>query len=401
VNRTSQPGLALCATLAVQVLVTLALSSAAVLAPAVAPSLGVAPERIGLYAGVGYLFAMVSGLRSGHGVAALGAMRLTQWALLSCAAGTVLAGVGPVATLLPAAALIGVGYGLVNPAAAAVLNHHVPTTARGLFFSTKQTGVPIGVALAGLLMPLGLATIGWRATAVALGVACVVTALAVQPAVRRLEPPRMAPPQEGSLRLLVLVWRQPGLRAMSLASLAFATTQQVFVTFLVSMLNLGLGWSLAAAAGLLAASQVASGVARIAFGVVGDRWIKPWRVLVGLGLAMALGCIALGALALGWRDAPLGVVAAASMACAATAMGWNGVFFAALAQRVSRADLPRISGATQFFTFGGGMAGPLLFGEAVRAGAGWGWGFVAVALVPLLAGWNLWRVFSAPRSPPG
>jgi MFS family permease len=158
---------------------------------------------------------------------------------------------------------------------------------------------------------------------------------------------------------------------------------------------------LAAAAGLLAASQVASGLARIVFGVVGDRWLAPWRVLVGLGLAMALGCIALGALALGWRDAPLSVVAAASMACAATAMGWNGVFFAALAQRVSRADLPRISGATQFFTFGGGMAGPLLFGEAVRAGWGWGWGFVAVALVPLLAGWNLWRVFSAPRNPPG
>jgi DNA polymerase-3 subunit gamma/tau len=72
----------------------------------------------------------------------------------------------------------------------------------------------------------------------------------------------------------------------------------------------------------------------------------------------------------------------------------------ALAQRVPREDLPRISGATQFFTFGGGMAGPLLFGEAVRAGAGWGWGFVVVALVPLLAGWNLWRVLSAPRNLP-
>jgi hypothetical protein len=46
------------------------------------------------------------------------------------------------------------------------------------------------------------------------------------------------------------------------------------------------------------------------------------------------------------------------------------------------------------------MAGPLLFGEAVRAGAGWGWGFVVVALVPLLAVWNLWRVLSAPRNPP-
>jgi MFS family permease len=151
---------------------------------------------------------------------------------------------------------------------------------------------------------------------------------------------------------------------------------------------------------LLAASQVASALARILFGIMGDRWLAPRHVLVGLGLAMALSLVALGAVALGWRDAPWSVVAAVALACAATAMGWNGVFFAALAQRVPREDLPRISGATQFFTFGGGMAGPLLFGEAVRAGAGWGWGFVVVALVPLLAGWNLWRVLSAPRNPP-
>ncbi len=385
------PWLALSVTLTVQVLVTLALASASVLAPAVAPMLGVAPERIGLYAGVGYLLAMVSGLRSGHGVAVLGALRLTQWALLSCAAGAVLAGLGPVATLLPAAALIGMGYGLVNPAAAAVLNHHVPTTARGLFFSTKQTGVPIGVALAGLLMPLGLATIGWRATAVALGVACVITALAVQPSVQRLEPPRMPPPPDGSLRLLVTVWRNPGLRAMSLASFSFATMQQVFVTFLVSMLHLGLGWSLAASAGLLALSQGASALARIGFGLIADRWVEPRRVLVGLGLAMGMAFVAMGAVVLGWREAPLAVVAPVALACAATAMGWNGVFFAGLAQRVPRQDLARISGATQFFTFGGGMAGPLLFGEAVRAGAGWGWGFVVVALVPMWAGWNLAR----------
>lgn len=392
----TRPVLALLATLTVQVLVTMALSSAAVLAPAVAPTLGVQPESIGLYAAVGYLLAMLSGLRSGHGVAALGALRLTQGALVSCAAGALLAGMGPVAALLPAAGLIGIGYGLVNPAAAAVLNHHVPAASRGLFFSTKQTGVPIGVALSGLLMPLGLMTIGWRSTAVMLGLACAAAAVLLQPAVKALEPPPMPPPPGGSWRLLATVWRSPWLRAMSLASLSFATTQQVFVTFLVSMLNLGMGWSLAASAGLLALSQVASAVARIVFGVVGDRWLTPRRVLVGLGVAMGLSCASLGAMALGWPGAPWAAVALLALACAATGMGWNGVFFASLAQGVSREDLPRISGATQFFTFGGGMAGPLLFGEAVRAGAGWGWGFVAVALVPALAAWNLAR---ASRSP--
>ena len=56
-------------------------------------------------------------------------------------------------TLLIAASLIGVGYGLVNPAAAAILAYHSPLNARGLFFSIKQTAVPVGFGLSGLLFP--------------------------------------------------------------------------------------------------------------------------------------------------------------------------------------------------------------------------------------------------------
>ena len=63
---------------------------------------------------------------------------------------------------LPAALAIGIAYGLPNPAASIVLARHAPADRRGLFFSIKQTGVPIGVALAGLLMPPGLVTLGWR-----------------------------------------------------------------------------------------------------------------------------------------------------------------------------------------------------------------------------------------------
>ena len=174
----TRPWLALAAMLLVQVVVSLTLVAASVLAPAVAPTLGLAPERIGLYAAVAYLTAMLSGLRAGHWVARIGSLRLSQVALLACAGGALLAAASPAlgaaGALLGAAFLIGIGYGLVNPAAAAVLTHHAPTTSRGLFFSIKQTGVPIGVAMAGLLMPLGLSLLGWRATAVGLAALCAV-----------------------------------------------------------------------------------------------------------------------------------------------------------------------------------------------------------------------------------
>jgi MFS family permease len=393
VSPPAHPYAALIATLAVQILLALSMSSAAVLAPAVAPTLGYAPERVGVFAGIGYLTAMLSGLRSGHWVAAIGAMRLSQVALLASASGVAWVAFGPPQALLAGAALIGAGYGIVNPAAAAVLTQHSPDRARGIFFSIKQTGVPLGVALAGLSLPLGLATLGWRPTVAAVGGACLFTALALQPLVARLEPPQHGRPPDGSLALLRRVWRSPVLRPMSLASFSYAATQQGFVTFLVAMLHLELGWSLAAAAGVLAASQGVSAVARIAFGAVGDRLLPPLTVLVGLGMAMSAACLAMAALGPG---TPALVVTLVAMACAATAMGWNGVFFAALSHRVDRADMARVSGATQFFTFCGGMAGPLLFGEVVRAGAGWSWGFVVVGLVPAVAGWNLARAQRAP-----
>lgn len=399
----THPALALGSMLLVQMLASMTFVAASVLAPVVAPTLGYAPERIGLYAGLGYLTAMLTGLRSGVWVAGIGAMRLTQVGLLACAAGAMLAGLGPAQALLLAAVLIGVGYGVVNPTAAAVLSQHAPVRARGLFFSVKQTGVPLGVALAGLTMPAGLALLGWRATAVAVAGVCLLLALALGPLVRRLEPPRRAASAgvgaaQRPLALLRSVWRSPILRPLSLASLAYALTQQVYVTFIVSMLNLTLGWALAAAAGLLALSQGLAALARIFFGAVSDRFAPPGWVLVGLGAAMALSCLGLAAAAGGVL--PVWLVGAAALACAATAMGWNGVFFGALAQRVPREQMAGVSGAAQFFTFGGGMVGPLLFGEAVRAGAGYAAACAALALIPAAAAAALARALVNDRRRP-
>lgn len=407
----TSPRTALAAMLAVQMLATATLVAASVLAPAVAPQLGVAPSRIGSYIALAYFSAMLAGLIAGQGVARWGALPLSQAALGSAAAGALLAAAGPAQTLLAAAVLIGIGYGLVNPAAAAVLTHHAPAHARGLHFSIKQTGVPLGVALAGVAMPAALALLGWRMAAAALALACALMALVLWPLNPRLEPPRAKAQREATgaalagravhdaapgdrpgriratLTVLGEIWRDPPLRRLALASLAYAVTQQAYVTFTVPLLNLRLGWTLAAAAGVLAASQVLASAARIGLGALADR-VAPSRVLALLGVAMGASCVALALLAPG---TPAIVVGAAALACAATAMGWNGVFFAAMAQQVPQAAMARIAGGTQFFTFGGGMLGPLAFGEALRAGAGYPLAFAATAVLPWAAAIALGR----------
>lgn len=428
-TRRTRPLLALFVTLGVQMLASLVLSAPSVLAPAVAPRLGFAPERVGLFVGLAYLMAMITGLWSGRAVASMGAVRLSQAAMFSCALGA-FAATGGSAWLLAAAAIaVGSGYGVINPASTTLLERHSPTARRALFFSIKQTGVPLGVALAGLLMPWGLATLGWRWSIALAAIACALLGAALFPTVHRLQkarrPPASAPDADWSAEplnataddaqtaaaqrsavaearpaaagpgALWSVLRDPPLRRLSLMSLAFASTQLVYVTFLVSLLNLQLSHSLAWAAGILAAAQVVSTVSRIALGYAADRWIDAARLLGWLGLAMAASLVALALLRPDTHDA---WVFAAAIFCAATGMGWNGVYFAELVHTArERADLATVAGASQFFTFAGSMSGPVLFAGIIRAGGSYSEGFALFALLPAAAGLAMLR---ARRRPP-
>jgi MFS family permease len=303
--------------------------------------------------------------------------------------------VGHPLLLLAAALVIGTGYGVINPTASSLLNQHAPAHRRGLFFSIKQSGVPLGVALSGLLMPWGLATIGWRPSLTILAVACMAYGLMLLAARGGLD----APTELSSMRAagrspaLIRVLKDRDLRRLSLSSFAFAFSQLTFMTFLVSYLNLQLGQSLVLAAGVLAASQAVSTAARIGWGYAGDRWFDPGVLLggsaVGAGAAfVALGCLAY--LPAGGEPASdllrAGLAVAASMLCAVTAMGWNGVFFAELARRSSPEEMATIAGATQFITFFGSMTGPVVFGEIIRHGGSYSGAYLVLAALPVAAG---------------
>lgn len=385
-----RPWLALQVTLGVQMLATFVLGSAPVLAPAVAPELGLAPERVGIFTGTAYLFAMVSGLASGPWVGRIGATRLTQILLVAVALGAASTTLGTPLLMLLSAAFIGVAYGAVNPAAASILGRHAPQGSPGLFFALKQAGVPVGVGLSGLLMPIGLVALGWRGSALVTAGVCLLLAVLLVPVERRLDPRERgpAPVRNAWAHTLVAVLRQPALRRLSLVSLVYGMVQQGFLSFSVLLLTLQLGLPLALAAGLLAISQVACTVMRIVLGHVGDRWVAPQVLLGVLGLCMAASCLALGALPAG---ASVPLVALVMVACGATAMGWNGVYFAQLLRTVPRAELAASAGGTQFFTFAGGMAGPFLFAQLLHMGGSYALGYACLALLSAAAGLAMLR----------
>ncbi|MGD9944974.1 MAG: MFS transporter [Burkholderiaceae bacterium] len=389
----ARPLLALSTTLLIQTVASVALTSPSVLAPVVAAEIGVGAERVGLFVGLAYLAAMLSGLYSGDWAHRFGALRLSQASMLCCALGAAAGASGALPAVVAAAVGIGAGYGLTNPSAANLLMRHSPPQRRGLFFSIKQTGVPIGVALAALLLPWALDKIGWQPALLLVGGACMLVAVLLESLIRSLEPERRAAaakpaPQEVSGNALLEVLRDPPLRRLSLTSFSYASTQICFVTFLVSYLNLELSQSLASAAGLLAAAQVVATIGRIVWGYSADHWFTPDGLLAGLGIAMGVACAGLALL--GEASSPIWISLAA-LACAASAMAWNGVFFAEMARHSGRHSIARIAGATQAFTFAGGMIMPVLFAQVVRASGSYRTAYLLLALLPILAGLAMWR----------
>jgi MFS family permease len=391
---TLRPWLALSVTLAVQTLAALSQSAPAILAPVLAAELNVGAQQIGNFTGVLYIFAMLSGLLLTSYIGRYGALRFSQIAMLMCAIGLLACAAGNLIAVAMGAMAIGVGYGLANPTAAAILGRNVAPRNRGLLFSIKQTGVPLGIAISGLIVPLILAVHGWKAALICSAVFCLVCAMCMQPASRIFDH-RIhrsdAPTANKLLSPLFSVWNNRLQRQLALASLAYASTQVCFLVFLVTYLTLEHNLDLAVAASVLAAAQIASVAARPFWGWMADRWGNPGKLLGLLGIAMFAACILLATLP---KDSASILYFAAATLCSITAVAWNGVFYAELVRIAARDDLAAVTGGTQFFTFGGAMAGPVIFGLCVSITGSYRLAFL---LLPLLALWAGVMLLWSPR----
>ncbi|CDK98010.1 putative Monocarboxylate transporter [Magnetospirillum gryphiswaldense MSR-1 v2] len=350
----------LAATTAAQSLVSLAMLSPAAVAPAIARDLQVSGAMIGWWISMAYGGAMITSLLGGNAVRRFGATRSTQIGLLlvCLGGGAMMAGTLPLALL--AALLTGLGYGMTNPAASHLLARSTSPERRNLVFSIKQTGVPLGGTLAGLIAPRLTQAWGWPAAMASVALTCLGLALLLALARHSWDSDRdpksrmTGNPFSG----LVSIWRSPRLKALSLTGFAYAAVQLSVSTFAVTMLVTDLSWSLVDAGLLLSAVQVAGVVGRISIGSLADRFFGGTGTLIGLGLVTGILALLTGLLAPDW---PAIMVFAILVPFGAAALGWNGVYLAELAQSSEPANIPRVTGASLFFTYGGVLVGPPAF----------------------------------------
>jgi sugar phosphate permease len=275
---------------------------------------------------------------------------------------------GELVAALSVAGALGAG---VNAASGRAVMAWFGAEERGLALGIRQMAVPLGGAVAAVVLPLLESHVSLRAAFLGLAAGCSLAAI-VGVVLLRAEPP-----EDHSVFARPL--RDPRVWRICIASTFYVTTQLSLLAFFVLFLHDGRGISTAVAAAALAGTQVLGGISRIAAGRWSDRLrmrIVPLR-LVGLGLAASVAAVAI------LVNAPPWIVLPALVVAGTFALSWNGLSFTAAAEAAGRARSGAAIGLQQTFLSAGSLVAPIAFATVVHHYS-WRLAFVLAALSPLV-----------------
>ncbi|MCW2542212.1 MAG: major facilitator superfamily 1 [Frankiales bacterium] len=341
-------------------------------APHIRASLGLSAVGIGAIASVSYLGAMATSRLGGRATDRVGPAAVISVGLALMAAGLGVAAVAPVAILFYLGILLaGMGYGVINPATNVLAN---PSTARrrGLVMSIKQSGVPVGGIAAGALLPSLSSAVGWRAAFLLPVLVCCGVALlvALRGRHRSTLHGRATDVVRSSVRMRLPHGFAYGfVTAGAQVSLFAFTTVYLTDSRGLSPDRAGLGVSLLLLGGLLG---------RPAWGWLSD--LYPEQRLAILQVTAVVGGVAIVAV---WT-VPAGWLPVALLVVGMTAVGWNGVYVAAVAEAGEPHRVGWTTGASLTMINLGAVVCPIMVGLIVQLTHNWAAGWSACSAISLL-----------------
>lgn len=369
---------------AVQTLISLGILSLPAVAPFTAKSLGISPTWVGVEISLLYCFAIASSLIAPRLVRRYGPGRASQMSLGLLGLGLATAAVPSFATMVLAVGLMGLAYGVPNPAASHMLNRHVPPRNRNLLFSIKQSGVPLGGLLAGLLVVPLAGTVNWHVALMLPAALALMLAAMLQiwrPVWDHDRDPAY-PVWRSPLGALRLVLGEQPLRYLFFAGILLAAAQLCLSTFLVVLLVEDYRMAPVAAGTVLAIVQGFGFAGRMLWGVAADRLGGGSRALVLLSWTLAAFAAILGLMPPGSLGMALVPVLVGLGACAS---GWSGVFLAEADQRAPKGHASEAAAVSLIGTFFGVIAGTSTFGALVPLMGSYSRVFLLVAVGSALA----------------
>ncbi|MBS0522349.1 MAG: MFS transporter [Proteobacteria bacterium] len=378
--------------LAIQVMISLSVLSLGVMMPAVAKDLAIDAKLVGVFTAIIYAVATVAALAAAGPIVRLGAVRICQAALLMGAIGLALNSLALVAATVGAVLFIGVAQGPINPASAHILAQRVPREYFGMVFSVKQTGTPLGFALAGILFPALLPWVGWRGASLVAAGMLLLAAILVEPLRPQLDVITVEGKPRGDIwRSIRFVFGHPQLRVLGCSAFVFVVAQHTFTFYLVTYLYEHCGLSIARAGFLLFLSQIVGSVVRLLSGGMGDRMPR-MKLLGWTGVGMALGSTATGLLG---SDSPFWLIALVVMGYGSVVISWNGTSQAEFAHLSPPGETAAIAAVQTALAFSGAVFGPPIF-ALIASAASYRSAFLAVAVCVFLSG--IWQLVEARRT---
>ncbi|MFT5174951.1 MAG: MFS family permease [Gammaproteobacteria bacterium] len=363
-----------------------------ILADRVAEEFGISRGWLGLYLFLQNFVAIVAAIGCGGFILRYGPLRVSQISLALMAVSLLVISTG-ILWLYPMAALLMGTSAASTPASSHILARVCPPHIAPVIFSVKQTGVPVGALIGGLLLPFLLGLVFYSATlgtTVRLGTygTAAVTAFIVFTVVIALQPIRehfdsARNPQQkislGDLRTTMrMVLDNYPLRDIAFAAFAFGGLQSVFAGFFILFMIDGLGHSEVSAGQVFAIASFCAIWARILWGILGGSILTPRRVFSIIGLISAVSAVAILWIDTTWSISAILVVA---IFYNISALSWHGILLAEVARLVPANEVGGTTGGVLAFTSIAMMIYPAIFGLLLALTDSYKIGF-ALASIP-------------------
>lgn len=285
--------------------------------------------------------------------------------------------------LLIVSSLMGLSVAAGNPATNKLLAERIPPGRQGIITGVKQSGVQVGIFLAGALLPAGAVAFGWRGMMLASVTlpltGSVLTRIFVPPDDRR--PPRRE--RAGSEPLGPVVLRLAVYaHLMGLGIAAFAAYMALYA-------NESLGLSVAVSGLTVALSGLVAIGARILWARAAEHHMSTPTALTIIGVVAVLAQASI------WAADRVGawLVWVGVLLMGLSAGAWNAVGMLEIVKGMDAAEAGRASGIVLLAFYMGHVLSPTAFGFSVdRTGAyDLGWGAALVIYVLALALAAAWR----------
>ena len=373
-----------------------------ILADRIAENFDISRAWLGLYLFVQNIASIITAMCCGGFILRYGAVRISQWALLMMGGSLIIISLKIIWLYPFGAILLGLG-GVLTPASSHLLARVCPPKIAALIFSIKQTGVPLGSLVGGLLIPflLGVSVyISSLKTSIhvdAFG-AAFITALLVYFIIIILQPVRdyfdsdRQPDVKISFSNVTNTMKKvastPELRDLAFGSFSFGGLQSIFAGFFILFLIDGLGFSEIEAGKAFAISSFTAVGARILWGYIGSVYFSARIVLGFIGMFAGIASILTGLYDEAWSYT---LIISVAILYNITALSWHGILLAEIARLTSRETVASITGGVLAFTSIAMMIYPAIYGILLAITNSYSTGFILLSIPAFIGGVLLFR----------